>query len=332
VLHSNKTVYQNREIETLSPPTNDNDPSAYANQRIGEQALYTDETVPGIPPPKDEEWLKEQQEAGINLPPPPRARPQALVKTASSMPKGKYSTLQRKAIEKLLSEEHWAKVYEAFAHTGVISEISNRTGVSKKHVEFLLEFGIPRLGLKPIRDHAVDLAEVNRRVADTGLDLHDHNLDENNWDMQAMDVQQAATSRVMREASAARRGLDTAIETNEIVYKYAVACLEALKKGKSTLVVPDKMTVSFIKKLGEAIGATQKAVATAVKTSKLAAGEPTDIMHVQVAGMLCAMSDEELMEAERTGKIPRRLAARFDEGPHVIEAHAEIIESNEEDK
>lgn len=201
-----------------------------------------------------------------------------------------------------LSKENWESVYSEYQHSGdpiVISEHLH-SALSPAQVKHLIEYGVLRLGLPPIAEHACDYDRVNLALSasvGTPSNLETHEVDG--------PVRQAVTERVTQEAAAARRALDAAVEANEIFSGYLHQLSSLARAGRWEL--PEGISIGLLEKMTKALLANTTSVEHAVKLTRLTQGEPTETISIQVAGLLANCTLEELQEAERTGRLPGRL-------------------------
>jgi len=259
--------------------------------------ILQSETLPGLPPPSDPLWLKDQQSEGLAPPPVPKIPAHVQRKR-----RGVHTTKKKEAIEARLSQQDWHDVYSEFQFSGLSSHISKELEMPVERVEHLLNEGIARLGLPGIRDHAINDAEVIKRVE--ALKAHNRNLTENNFELREPDIQKAITDRAAQEAMGAQIALDTAIKTSNIINQYATACLLSLKAGTSGFVLPEKMDPEFIKDLTNAVSTSVRATSGAVKASRLAAGETTDNIMVGIMHLIAGIPEDELRKCAELGILP----------------------------
>lgn len=272
-------------------------------------------TTPGVPPPMDEAWLAEMRAAGLAPSPTPPAPAKILRPKATRSDKGAKHVFgaKQRQLDDGLSKEDYLAVYDAFAQTGIPSGIAHLTGHSLAEVEHLLERGIVRLQLPPIRTHAVDLAEVNKRLAENKLTKSNANVD--NYRLNDPDIQDAITNRVAREAAAAQTHLSAAMDMTRVF-------MQVLDEVKKALVDPERgvkigaLKPGDIQQLAIAGEKLSSAVDRAVRLSRLTAGEPESNIAIHVAALVAQLPADVVAEFGATGRIPRQLRGRLgsDEG------------------
>lgn len=208
---------------------------------------------------------------------------------------------RRAKLEDGLSKQDWLNVYDAFQYSGVPQELEERTGIPHDSISHMLDVGIVRLGLPPIREHAIDYARVNRKLQAAGLpaptDLDVREL--------PADARDAINERVVQEGAAARQALSSAVKANEIFSGYLEQVALLTKAGKWDL--PDGVSAALLEKVAKVLVANTLAVERAVKLMRLTQGEPTEAVSLHISHLLAHCTTAELLEAERTGAIPSRL-------------------------
>lgn len=268
---------------------------------------YTRESMPeGVPPPGDPAWLKKEQRAGT-LPDPKRRGVQAgplLRKTESTAPNSRNQRDYVYRIDKTLSEEDYRKVYEAYGETGELNKIVEATGLKTKQVNHLIDKGLLRLGLPAIREHAVDLAEVNTRLQDA-VAIMDKSPSKN-FLATLPDVQKAVTDRATREAAAAQSLLSSAMSASQVILEYVNKVFEKAQIP-GAMEAPDIVTGGTLETLSKTVNNMTKAVDSAVRLSRLTAGEPESNLGVEVTVMINKMSDDELQWFLEHQQLPPRL-------------------------
>lgn len=215
------------------------------------------------------------------------------------------SSRRRRDIEQGLGKEDWLRLYDAYAQSGIPQVLSDLTLLSLDRVEHMLNTGILRLSLPPIREHARDSATIALATQrQTGLqNLSDPAL------IRGPEVQAAITNRAVQEAGAAQRALDAAVKANEIFNEFTDLILAKCKAGQIGL--PEMITMGTLETLQKALASNTAALDRAVKLSRLTRGETTENIGTQIGALLVDCTLEELIEAEQTGGIPSRILGRF---------------------
>jgi len=220
-------------------------------------------------------------------------------------------------MDRELSETDWHLVHQSFAKTGYPAVIAKETNLKISQVEYLLTQGIKRLGLPGVRDYAVDKAQVN-------IKLQEERQKQTQLMVQP-NTQQAIQERVVQEATAAQRLLQQTVEAGDIVGDYVNQLMTSLKVGNTMMAIPPVLTASMLETLTKVIDAHSRATERAVKTVRLTAGEPTDIVEHQIGVLLAGCTTEELLEAEKTGALPKRLISRLGGSADPIQASAQAL-------
>lgn len=297
------------------------DKHAKANKKLTGNALRNgNPESPGLPP-VDVGWADTREEAGLAPPPPPV--PPGIRKILRPPPtrkdKGK-SRLFGDALQldRQLSQDDWMKVYEAYQRVGTPAGLARDTGLSERAVRHLLKHGVERLALAPIKEHAVDLAEVNTRMQDMGGDPGS-NKSVDNFKFNLPEVQEAVVDRVATEAAGAQMLLKSGMNAASLYNAFLTeVCRIALDKDGG-FSLPEKVGPKLIQQL---VGTADKLATTldrAVRLSRLTAGEPESNVSMEV-GILIARLDEDAMRRfGETGQIPPELRGRMSPG-QVIEA------------
>ncbi len=254
---------------------------------------------------------------------------------ASERTDGKYRNWRREEHDLKLSQADWQAVYKEYARTGMYAEIATRLHMDTRRVKHLIEYGIVRLGLPPIREHAVDLEEVNKRsellvgkpeaLVPKGEALPIPVL------ANMPDIKQAVTERVVRETAAAQATLLATVKTTDVFLGYINKILERLADPEGGYFVPDKIMPNTVEQLVKMVNNLATANEKAVQASRLAAGEPTQNIVYQVAAFATQLTSEELRHYALTRELPVHLRVKGgsrDNGP--IEAR--IIDIKSEDQ
>uniref|UniRef100_A0A6H1Z9I9 Uncharacterized protein n=1 Tax=viral metagenome TaxID=1070528 RepID=A0A6H1Z9I9_9ZZZZ len=248
--------------------------------------------------------------------------------------KGGNHALSGKALarDNALTEEQWLKVYDAFQLSGVPSVLESETGIEARDVQHLLEIGVRRLGLPPIREHAIDLAEVNVRLMKRGMEngLPSSRDPNSAFTTDLPEVQDAVTERVAREAAAAQAVLVGSMHAATIFQKM-LSCVFEYIQEPDKLAMPDKITMSYLKTLAEVGDKIASATDRAVRLNRLAAGEPESNVNVLVAHLVGSLPPDVLQRFGETGQIPPELRGRVQAQVPMIEAHAELVTEDDSD-
>lgn len=290
-------------------------------------------------------WLLEQKSEGMipDMRDPRKPGPVSgptlpqLLQDKNRIRRGSYGRTQKRnanaeQMDRELSEEDWYKVIESYKHSGVPAVISQQTGLREAQVKHLITNGIWRLNLPPIKEFMVNFAEVNKRLNERNLPAI-HNapglLDEHE-----IEAHKAITDRVSCEAVAATKALGMASLASSLVVHYVRSVVDALQDGKAQLYIPEAIDAKMIEQLANITRTATAAINTGVKVSRLAAGEPTEILSTKIAGLLEGLSIEELEDVERRNILPYRIrATMLGEGSKttVIDADgdSETVQSGE---
>lgn len=299
--------------------------ASYKAQRDAEERLRTQQaTVPGLPAPKDPSWLTAQFNPTAKLPAPttaprpvvakangsaaPVLRPRAYDKQVS---RTRY-TQQETARELTIGGHHWKAVAEAYGVTGDETQIAIEVGIPLEHVQHILDRGIRRLGLPPVRDYFTNDAQVQLALEEFAPNL----LNALNPELNLPEVQEAVTKRAIEEATVAMHTLETSARAGAMLEGWARAMQKLMEQGAFT--TPKQVTPELISKFISALETHAKATERAVKLVRLTRGEPTDVVAHQVAALLVGCSLDELREADASGTIPSRVLSKF--GAEAIDA------------
>lgn len=229
----------------------------------------------------------------------------------------------RARLDNTLGEAEWLSVYDGYRTSAIPATLARLTGLRVEVVEHLLDAGVKRLNLPPIRVHATRTDVMHALVKQSNPELEDHSSADD-APPEALEV--AITSRAVRESAAAQQCLDAAIDANEIFASFVKKILDAVRQGN--IEVGEKIHMGHLESLTKALGANTQALERAVKLSRLVRGETTDLVGAQINLLLQACSTEELEEAERSGGLPRRLVNRFagdEQMRRIVDATAEEV-------
>lgn len=293
------------------------DPPTAANAKHKRDGLHPPETTPGAPEPVDLNWTQEQREQGmIPIPPPPEA--QKILKPRKG--RSDKGDARSDKLDREVSEEDYLNVYDAYRHTGSPAAIAEQTGLKVKHVEHLIDKGVVRLGLPSIKDHATDLAEVNRRLVKHG-GLPPTKATEDNFALNLPEAQQGVTDRVARETAAAQTMLSAAMKISSVYGNYLEKIMEVIANPDGGFALPEQVGPELIAKLAVTADKLSGALDRAVRLSRLTAGEPEQNLSLQVAMLIGTLNTQELHQFDKTGQIPPKLRGRLNPGS-VIDADA----------
>lgn len=196
-----------------------------------------------------------------------------------------------------LTADDWRRVYAAYADSGNPAVIAAATGLDPHDVQHLINRGVERLGMPGLKNYAVDLAKANLAIEEERRKTLER--------MGSAEVQVAIDYRVTQEAAAAQRLLDETIEAGRVVNHHTTDMVKAMSDGRWKR--SEVVTVDDIAQLVKIVDTHSRAMERAIKMVRLVAGSPTESVGAQVGVLLAQCSDEELLESERTGRLPCRL-------------------------
>lgn len=205
---------------------------------------------------------------------------------------------RRKLLSASLGHADWNAVYEAYAESGRTSAIAKRTQLSTTHVNFLLEHGLPRLGLPPIAEHGLNRAELNRSIEQTRR--------ERNEQMRSREVQTAIQHRATTEEALSREALNTTEQLNTLFGAFLSSVLDKTATGEEPLRIPPKINLEWIDLLAKAAESNLRTIERALKVQHRLAGKPSEIVEHQLVNQLASCTREELLDAEQSGQLPPR--------------------------
>jgi len=292
------------------------DKRAKANKKLVSEAFSQgNPATPGLPP-VDVGWATAREEAGLAPPPPPV--PPGVRKILRPPPTRKDKGKSRLfgdalTLDRQLSQDDWMKVYEAYQRVGTPAGLARETGLSERAIRHLLKHGIERLALAPIKEHAIDLAEVNTRMQAMGGDPGS-NKSVDNFKFNLPEVQEAVLDRVATEAAGAQMLLKSSMNAASLYNSFLTeVCRIALDKDGG-FSLPDKVGPKLIQQL---VGTADKLATTldrAVRLSRLTAGEPESNVSMEVSILVARLDEDALQRFEKTGQIPPELRGRLSTG------------------
>jgi hypothetical protein len=305
-----------------------------AEQRVKSLALnHNERTLPGVPPPG---MLTPE---GYQTPELQRARVSTAQAEVSAMDviKGQRqnpyelrinkAARERLRIDQELERGDWENVVALYQHTGHAGALATQAGLTEPQVNHLLEYGINRLGLPPIKAHTIDQAKLQLDVAKKQR--------EQAVGIYSEDVAIAVQERATQEAAAARDFLTQAINSGSIISGYVQAFMKSLANGETVLAIPKHVTLDHLESMSKVVDAHSRAMERAIKMVRLTQGEPTELIEHQVGALLALCTTRELEDAERTGRLPKRLTARIsgsdpvkEQTSRVIDAHSEVVQGD----
>jgi hypothetical protein len=201
--------------------------------------------------------------------------------------------------DQVLTEEDWSQVLRLFGQTGDVKQIAKDTALKEKHVEHLLTYGVIRLGLPPVKDYAIDQADLNIK------------LKEHRAKLQTDDAVEAVQERVVQEAAAAQVLLEQGMAQGSVLQVFMQSLTASLQNGSTTLAIPTELGIGALDNITKVFDQHTRAMDRAVKLVRLTAGEPTELIAHQVGVLVAGLPFDDLLEAERTGKLPRALTSRI---------------------
>jgi len=265
--------------------------------------------------------------SGIPAPPPPPKRGPPKGKPQPIAGEKRAAALRHK-IDNALSEEDWVKVYKEYAKTGDPIQLADLLDRPLTHVDHLIKFGVERLGLPPIQEHAPKHQEALQRVEA----LIGPTPDKSPMLTNLPDVQQAVTDRVVRETAAAQASLIASVKTADQFLGYLNKLADKISAGEAELAVPAQVTPKLLESLAKIAKDLAGATRTAVEQSRLVAGEPTQNIAIQVAAFAVQMNPEELRHYVRTKELPAHLRVRGgSRDTQAIEASSTVVARSDDD-
>jgi len=183
------------------------------------------------------------------------------VNAASAVP----PIIERKGA-KGLSRIDWESVLTLHEFTGKPLELAQRARLHVEDVKYLINKGIPRLQLPPVKDHIVDRHQVELALQEQRHQSHP----------QHQAAVEAATERVISEAAAAQDLLSSAVTTGVIVGSYIEQLAKGLVSGAVSFAVPEELTPGILEILTKVSDANSRTMERAVKLVRLTKGMATD--------------------------------------------------------
>ena len=208
------------------------------------------------------------------------------------------------AIDKTVGEAEYRKVYQAFAETGDPAVIARVTEIDLRKVRHILQYGIIRLGLPPVREHAIRYPTVNVRLKEALAPYKDQHQD---FVQSLPDLQEAVTKRAQREAAAAQATLSSAMHAADLCLGYVRAVMSRLQEEDGGYNVPAKVDMKVLSNLTKMVSNLTSAMDKALHASRLTAGEPTEHVSMQMALVFAGLSEEELRQYLKHQVLPARV-------------------------
>jgi len=222
------------------------------------------------------------------------------------------------AVEERAGYRDYAAIYKAYATTGDPAAISKETGLPQRTVIYLLDHGLTRLQLPPIRVHAIDYTVVNTRLAELPTEqlLQD-----------APALREAITDRATKEAAAAQVLLEAGMDVGRSFLKLAHKMRE-MAEAADGIDLGEKLTIDKFSKLAVSAEKVSRFMDTIVRLSRFTAGEPERSIEWRVASMLVRLPPEAKEYFVRTGKLPPELRG------HLLQApiDADFTEADNQDQ
>lgn len=231
---------------------------------------------------------------------------------------------KRRQYDSQLTSQDWQKVYEAYAMTDKPKALARITNLSGYLVKYLLQYGIKRLNLPPIQEHAIDLAKVNLAIKENDEER------EENFKRNLPQIQESVTSRTAKEAAASQALLTGAMKSADIFLNYTNTLLDRLTNGQSEYEIPEQVTLRHIELLAKAASTLSSAVNTASQVSRRTAGEPERNLSLEISVLVNQLSDDELHNYLKTNQLPQSLRLLQGGSLTPIITDSKIIDIEEE--
>lgn len=230
--------------------------------------------------------------------------------SGTAAPKSSRAEYDRQLLEQNLSQKDWLAVYQAFGDSGSPAVIAEKVKLERRQVLHLLDYGIMRIGLRPIREHATDYAEVNQRVESLIGKSQKQALTKVERTEALPDVKEAATDRAVRETVAAQSALLAAVKTSDVLLRYINKLAEKLQTEESELFIPEQITMGTLETLSKVANNLSNAIGKAVEQSRLTAGEPTQNVALSIGAFVAELNREELKAYVLTRQLPSHVRIR----------------------
>jgi hypothetical protein len=228
--------------------------------------------------------------------------------------------------DRQLSEEDYKTVFAAFKDTGNPQELAVQTGRSVPDIEHLLNYGVARLGLPPIRERA-----VNQELIDVGLRAALAELEKPQplTYKQTKEAAQGATDRATRETAAAQILLESGLTAAKVIQAYTEKLKDLTEQG--LIETPDAVTPDTIAKLSKSFSDFARGMAAIVQISQNTALDSSrgNSMAFSAAQLIDKMNADEMAIFIRKKHIPRHLRAG---GGQQIDSPKQEVIDIEEDK
>lgn len=272
------------------------------------------------PPPKTQRPYKPMKKRG-----PKRGPKRAPIETQKSPLR---LSQNRAELDRIVSRDEWRKVYEFYNKTGDINKLSEMTGLSPEKVEHLIEVGIDRLGLPPLRAYATDPSQVMDRIVEMKMDPSPtlpqtkpiyQELPETHKD--------EMVDRAARESIGAQLALSATMEIASAFFDVITAVKEQMAKPpeEGGLKLPENISLGYLRTLAGTAQTLTSTLSEAVRLNRLTQGEPEHNISVEIAYLLQKLPEEAIVRFAKDGKIPPQLRGRVEQ--NVIDVVPENVET-----
>jgi len=279
------------------------------NLRYMEAAANAEASPPGVPMPSANlaSWLEDQVKLGLLQPSalaefrklnglPDRPLPAA----SGSAPQLDVATGPR-TLDNEVSETDWQKVLRAYTRSGELPVIAEETGIELCVVRHLVNYGVRRLALPPVREAAVDMNAAQVRSEALVKQTRDPQ-----YLTHLSQAREVATERVARETAAAQGMLISSLKTADAFLGYVNRVLEKTQE-EDGYAMPDQVNAGVLNKLADTANKLATAVDKAIRLSRFTAGEPERNVTFEVAALIGRMDENDLREYLSTGAVPQHL-------------------------
>jgi hypothetical protein len=307
------------------------DKHAKANDKVNRTAYEKGGYEPPGLPPVDVGWLDTREEAGLAPPPKEPAGVQRILSPSPTQKsKGKAQAFKKGGVtlDRQLSQADWMKVYEAYRRVGTPAGLVRDTGLQEKQVNHLLEHGVRRLGLPPIREHALDLAEINVRMQEMGGDPGTART-EDNFKLNLPEVQEAVIDRASKEAAGAQVLLESTMAASAVYSAFVNEIGKIIADPDKGFSLPEKVGPKMLKALVETGDKLASSLDRAVRLSRLTAGEPESNVAIEVGIMVARLDIDAKRRFAETGQVPPEIRGRLAAGK-MVDAEANMIGDDDE--
>lgn len=227
----------------------------------------------------------------------------------------------------------WERALKAFTKSGLPKEIAKEASLTVTQAVHLIEYGVVRLSLPPIREFALRPSSIAKRsIAEVNDQLAQDR--EDNLGI----IQEAATQRAASEAAAAVSLMNTTLKAADVVAAQLDLVVQKIKdEGAKAFELPEQLSGNWIRNMVKTAQDLANAVDLASQINRRVSGQPERNLALEISNAVCALPPAAMKHYLHTGEFPKELrllkssqlaeAIAAGRSIRVIEAESRVLAS-----